>query len=285
MRMSRYLRIWVSFFLCLGVAGAQGGKKPLVEDAMVSDVEGGAKVDELRSFGEGEKLYLDFRIGNFTTSGDPVRMKVEYLVSPLDDLGRHLAPGLKGEVDEEITALDTLWRPHLRYELEIPQVPRPTPHRFVIQLKDVLSGVENTTEVPFNVYSKFPVAPPTLTVYDLQFFGGEFDEAPLKEGRNYRRGEKVFLRFSLTGFQHSEKQGYRLEYGVTVRDAGGRVLLSVPQAAAESRESFYPKAYVPCAVAILLDRNARPGKYSLVLSVRDTLGNQRLESPHAFVVD
>ena len=283
--MSRYLPIWASLLLFLPGAGADDGKKLGIEEAYVSDSEGGARVGELHSFAEGEKVYLDFRIAGFAQAGDPPRVKIEYDVAPVDDLGRSLAPGLKGVVDEEITAQDKNWRPHLRYELEIPQVPRPTAHRFEVRLKDLVANVEASAEIPFRVASKYPAAPASLSVYDFKFFRSEYDEAALQEGQTFHPEDKIFLRFYVTGFRFGKSNSYNLEYGLQLKDAAGKILLNAHKAAAESRESYYPKDFVPCAVAILLERSVRPGNYAITLSVRDVVGNQRADSVHPFVIE
>ena len=71
---------------------------------------------------------------------------------------------------------------------------------------------------------------------------------------------------------------------MAVLDAAGEQKFSQPDAAADSNESFYPQRYVPGALSLSLDKNVSKGSYTLVLTVRDKMGNQSWESRHKFQV-
>jgi hypothetical protein len=66
---------------------------------------------------------------------------------------------------------------------------------------------------------------------------------------------------------------------------GGKVLFTQAKAAEEKSLSFYPKAYVPGSMNLSLQKNIRPGEYTIVLTTRDHIGNQTHEDKGAFTIE
>jgi len=67
--------------------------------------------------------------------------------------------------------------------------------------------------------------------------------------------------------------------------AGGGSLYKEPKAAEQQETSFYPKLYVPGILSLNLTKDLAPGEYSIVMRVRDELGQQDLEQTHKFTVE
>ena len=269
------------FFLSLN-ASAQTNLT--IDDIAISDVEGGAKASDRRGFSAGEHVFLDFKIGGYKISDEPRRANLEWQVTAADDKGTPLSAAASETVDVEITPEDKHWRPRVRYSTEVPAVPRAAEHRFLITVKDKLAGTELRKEIAFRVDSSFPEPPSHLAIHDLHFYRGEGDEMPVEGGQDFHPGDKLFVRFYLTGYKFSEKNLHRLEYGLSLADSLGKTMLSVPKAAEESRESFYPKTYTLCAIGITLEKTIKPGVYVLLVSARDLVGDQQIESEYRFRV-
>ena len=75
------------------------------------------------------------------------------------------------------------------------------------------------------------------------------------------------------------------ESGLAVLNADGKELFAQPEAAAESKESFYPQLRVPGALSLHLDANVAAATYTLVVTVRDQIGRQIAEQRENFRVE
>ena len=73
--------------------------------------------------------------------------------------------------------------------------------------------------------------------------------------------------------------------GVAVLNADGKELFAQPEAAAESKESFYPQLRVPGALSLKLDSNVPAATYTLVVTVHDKIGGQTAEYRDTFRVE
>jgi hypothetical protein len=63
------------------------------------------------------------------------------------------------------------------------------------------------------------------------------------------------------------------------------VLWTQLEPAVEQSESFYPKRYVGAQMGLNLLPNTRPGEYTIVLTVKDAISGQSVESKHTFAVE
>jgi len=72
---------------------------------------------------------------------------------------------------------------------------------------------------------------------------------------------------------------------LAVLNADGKELFAQPEAAAESKESFYPQLIVPGALSLHLDPNVPSATYTLVVTVRDKIGGQTTEQRETFRVE
>jgi hypothetical protein len=59
----------------------------------------------------------------------------------------------------------------------------------------------------------------------------------------------------------------------------------LPQAATESDESFYPQRKIPGGLSLNLDGKIPVGTYTVVVTARDTIGNQSVEQRETFRVE
>lgn len=278
----RYTQILV--FAAMASA-AQEPSRLVIEDIVISDLESGASVRSNHRFRAGDKIYLECKIAGFQIAEEPRNISLTYEIRAEDELGRLLAPPTSGTVEAEITPEDKHWRPRLRAEIEIPAYARGGKHRWVIRGADKLAGTEKTATASFTVQSAFPPPPSTLTIHGIRFFRTEGEENPVTEGQALRPGDTLFVRFFITGYKFAPNNRYEVQYGLALRDASGKVMMSAPAAAREARESFYPQEYLPCAFNVDLQKTLRRGTYKLVLSVHDSIGDQTIEAEHDFRVE
>jgi hypothetical protein len=95
----------------------------------------------------------------------------------------------------------------------------------------------------------------------------------------------LWARFEITGYKFAEKNHYAVSYGLIVLKENGEQVFAQPDAAADSKESFYPQRYVPGALSLSLDPAVPAGSYTLVVTMRDEVGGQMAESRETFQVE
>jgi hypothetical protein len=76
-----------------------------------------------------------------------------------------------------------------------------------------------------------------------------------------------------------------VEYGLAILNESGAQVFAQPDAASDSKESFYPQRYVPGVLSLSLDPNVPKASYTLVVTVRDKIGNQTWETRQPFRIE
>jgi hypothetical protein len=153
-----------------------------------------------------------------------------------------------------------------------------------VKVKDELSGADTGAELTFRVRGHDVEPSSSLVTRNYQFLRNEDDQTAMRNPV-YHPGETLWARFDITGYKFVENNRFSVEYGLAVLNADGKELFSQPNAASESKESFYPQRYVPGMLSLNLDRNVPTGSYTLVVTVRDTTGDQTWESRQTFRVE
>ncbi|MGC8794854.1 MAG: hypothetical protein ACP5U2_15855, partial [Bryobacteraceae bacterium] len=185
-------------------------------------------------------------------------------------------------VDTELSPEDKDWAPVLLHEFVIPPLADPGRYRIAITAEDKLSGQRAQAEVFFQV--RGPVVEPsdTLAARNFRFLKGE--DGPVVAGPPvFQRGEMLWARFEITGYKIGENNRIEVEYGLSVLGPTGKEIYAEPVAAAERSTPFYPHHYLPGILSLNLEK-AQPGEYTLVVKIRDLVGNQQYESRHRFQV-
>ena len=175
--------------------------------------------------------------------------------------------------------------PKIRYEVQVPETPAAGTYHLLIQVADTVSGARATKDVPFTVPEAAVEKSETLTIKNFQFLRSENEKEKLPEGGAYRPGDAVWVRFDITGYKFGPKFRYDVKYGIAMRDSAGKNMFSNPNAAEDTNESFYPRMYLPARFSLNLDKNIRPGEYTLVVSLGDPIGQQTFEATQSFRVE
>jgi hypothetical protein len=89
----------------------------------------------------------------------------------------------------------------------------------------------------------------------------------------------------MTGYKLGAKNQVDIEYGLTVLREDGSVAYTEPQAANQKIETYYPQRYQPGELNLNLAKDQPLGKYTIVLAVRDNLGQQMYETRETFSVE
>ena len=282
--MSTFPFIWSSLCLPLLLAVSPAfGQQLAIEEAAVSDYPGGIGLPEGYEFTGGQKAHLLAKIRGFELD-EQRRMALDFSIEAVDCNGVQLAPPVGGTVQRRLAERDRNWAPVLEWPVDVPPVPRAGMHAFRVQVTDKIAGRRATLEVPFRVASSFDEPADNLAIERFRFYESEYAESPLEGDVAFRRGQSVWGRFLLSGFRMEANNRYDLHYGVSLKNASGRSVFNESKAAAESRESFYPKSHVDGVISVALERSIRTGPYTLVITATDNVGKQQATAEFAFRV-
>ncbi len=266
--------------LCSALASVAA--PPLIITALtLHQYDGGPPLGPGFRFARGESVFVRYRIQGFTRSKDQ-RVHLECVLDALDERGVKLVPTQRQTIETELTPQDKDWAPLVRHEFVIPPLLDPGAYRIVIAVEDKLSGARAQAEASFLV--RGPVVEPsqTLVARNFRFLKGE--DGPVVEGAPiFHRGETLWARFEITGYKIGDNNRIEVEYGLGVLGATGKEIYSEPVAAAERSNPFYPHRYLPGVLSLDL-KNAQPGDYTLLLRIRDLVGDQQYEERFPFQV-
>jgi len=248
--------------------------------------EDGPPVYSDHRFVPGETVWFSFQAENYrvTEQGEERKVLLSYRIDALDSHKVRLAETAAGKVDTTLKPQDKDWMPKIRHSFLIPPHALPGDFRITAAVKDELSGQEASIDVAFSVRGRQVELSDTLAVRNFRFLRNENDAAPMATAV-YRPGDTLWAKFDITGFQSSGKNHIRVEYGISILNAGGKVLYSQPDAAVEEQSPFYPMRYVPGAVSLNVQPGTPAAGYGLLVTVRDAVGQQTVESRHSFRIE
>ena len=251
--------------------------------ATIQEMEDGAAALPGSSFVPGQSVFFSFQIDGYQVSPDK-KIKVGYEVDVFDPQGVRLMETIESNVDAALADEDKDWKPKVRHQIAIPPIAKSGTYKIVARVKDDLNGATAEQSLTFEVRAREVAPADRLTIRNFHFFRAEDDNNPMAQAA-YRPGDTVWARFDIVGYKYGDKNLVDVEYGISVVTDAGKVLFSQPQAAVEKSASFYPKPYVPGSMNLSLQKNIRPGRYAIVLTARDRVGNQTCEVKEAFSVE
>jgi hypothetical protein len=269
-------------FSVLLLAASGFAEELALANAKISRSEAGAALPGWYEFKSGDKLYLSFFISGFESAGEADKVSLEYEVQAVDPGGTLLAPAKSDKIEVELAPEDKDWRPPVRYEVTLPQVPLAGRHNFRITVRDRIADRELQADIPFEVKSGLDDMAEALAIQEFRFYRSESDAEGVPDPAVFHAGQPIWARFYLTGYKFGPKNLYDVRYGIQVLDAAGKLIFEEPKAASESNESYYPKRRVSGIVAITLDKRNRPGEYVMVISATDVIGAQETRAEFPF---
>jgi hypothetical protein len=250
---------------------------------VLSQVEGGVPDPPGFEHTPGEIVWFSCRIAGYTKSEDE-KVHLRFSVQAFDPQGIPLDEIYTNEITAEVSPQDKEWQPKIATSLALPPLAPPGDYKIVVKVEDLLAKAAAEIFVPFKMRGRAVEPSPTLTVRDFQFFRDEDNTRPA-EKPVYKPGDGVFARFDITGFNYGEHNKVDVSYVTSVIAPSGKVLWTQPEPAAERSESFYPKHYVPAFFGINLTPTIKPGEYTIVVAVKDAVGNQTYETKFPFTVE
>lgn len=275
--------------LVLGLLGvlAAAARLEIVQPAL-HQYEGGPALTGAVEFFPGDTVFLTFRVSGFelVEKANEESLALEYEIDALDPQGVRLQEKVGGKVSAVVRPEDkkAKWLPLVEYSVLVPPAAPPGEYRLALAVRDVNSGAEARRDVTFRVRGRYVEPSETLVVRNFRFYRSEVDTRPL-EVPAYRPGDTLWARFDITGYKLGPNNRFSIDYGLSVLSESGRVLYTQEVAAADERESYYPERYTQGSLSLSLTRDLAKGTYTILLTVRDHLGDQTYQVRQNFFVD
>ena len=254
-----------------------------VIDAGIHQTEDGALIAAGQTFTPGEVIFFSCRLDGFQVSKDK-KVAIQYQVTALDPKGVPIIEPAPGKVDVELAPQDKGWKPKIRQSVLVPPLADSGVYKVRISAKDTLDGSETSFEATFEVHGHAVEPSETLVVQNFHFYRTENDSQPLAVAA-YRQGDTVWARFDITGYKFGTGNKRDVAYTVSIVAEDGKVLLAPGQPNADQGASFYPMRYVPCVISLNVQKNTKPGEYTIVIEAEDRIGGQSSEWKQAFRVE
>ena len=248
---------------------------------VISQMEGGAPNPSSFEHVPGEILFFSCRIAGFTKSPEQ-KIHVAYSVQAFDPKSVPLTEIYKNEFTDEVTPQDKEWLPKIATEVALPPLIGSGAYKIVVHVEDLLAKTKAEVAVPFEVRGRDVPASDTVVIRNFRFYAREEATEPMPKPA-FKTGGSLWARFDITGFRHGDKNKIDVSYQVSILSAGGKVLWTQPEPAAEQSESFYPKRYISATFNIGLE-TVKPAEYTIQVTVKDAVGRQSFESKHNFTV-
>ncbi len=266
----------------------QGAGKLEIEKFALRQYEDGPALEASHEFLPGETIFWSFRVTGYHVNktandvGDEERsMKLTWTVRATDPKGVAIDKERSGHVEARLFEQDKDWTPRAADSFVIPPLAPKGIYQATVTVKDETG--ETTAELPFKVRGDTIEPSPTLIGRDIRFLRSENSPIPLKNPA-YQPGDTMWVRFDITGYKFGEKNRYDVEYGLAILRANGETMFTQPVAAKETNESFYPQHYVPGLLSLGLNKDLPKGSYTMVITMRDKIGDQSWEAREVFQV-
>ena len=282
--MSRRLAFVLVAALTCVMSGAD--KKLAIEQMALAQSEDAIRVPADYRFRPGEVVFFSCHVAGYAKRAreDDSAVDLEYQIDVRDAKGLLVIPIETGKVASNITAEDKDWSPKIRHSIALPGLAETGRYQVTIKVKDNFGNQDAQATMPLNVEGTDVAPSDTLIVRNFRFLRTEEDKDPLKTPA-YRGGDTVWARFEMTGYKLGEENRFDVEYGLKVLRPGGETTYEQAKAAEEKNQSFYPQRHTPGVLSLTLPKDLKTGQYTIILNVRDNLGNQTFKAEHKFQVE
>lgn len=228
----------------------------------------------------GETIYLYFQIAGYRVSND-YRVKLEYRIEVLDFAGKHMYGSEGGRFDTELAPQDDDWMPVVRYSPEIPAHAGGGVYEIKIVVRDRLAESEIQKTVPIIVDGSRVETADRLTVRSFGFAksaAGDKLAEPL-----YQAGTEIWATFYITGYETRADNTFDVESDLRVIDDEGKTLFAF-DSRSETGSPFYPRLWLPAQFRLDLEKTIPRGRYTVVLNIRDNIGQSTFTEHRSFEV-
>ena len=253
-----------------------------VVQASIAQMEGGEALPADFQHVPGETLFISCRVAGFTKSAKE-EIHLKYSVQAFDPKGVALSEIYQNEMEEEVGPQDKEWMPKIETQVDLPPILRGGAYRVVVKVEDVLAKASTELAVPFQVRARDVPASPTLTVRNFQWYHTDADEKPLARPV-YHAGDAMWMKFDMVGYKYGEGNKIDVSYVASLVLESGKTIWTQPEPATEQSEAFYPKPYVTGEFGISLQKDFKPGTYTMAVAVKDAIGKQTYQGKFQFIV-
>ncbi len=277
-------RLLLLVLIAAALLPAKAPKVPLaIVNTALQQYEDGPRLPADDGYGAGELAFFSLEIAGYQKSEkDHIQLNWEWKC--LDPAGIPLVEPGSGKMDTDVSVEDKEWLPKVRQNFEIPFYAPSGTYHVLFKVHDALSGADASADIPFRVRGHKYEPSDTLAVRSFRFYRSEDDARPM-EAAAYRPGENVWARFDIIGYKLGEGNSFDVQYGLTVIRPDGKPGFSQPDAATLQDKSFYPRRYMPAALSLTLPADIVKGEHTIVLTVRDKIGNQTVDTQQKFSVE
>ncbi len=245
------------------------------------DRAGGYAVPEDSVFYPGEKVYLAFNLRNYAIDED-YRIKLTWRIDALGPSGTPFANPEGGEFDLELAPQDEDWEPLVTYQAEIPPHAPGGVYELKLEVTDAMAEQTLRRVVPVRVEGEnVEISGDGLAVRSFGFSIAE-GGAKLAEP-TYLGGQEVFAAFYITGYETREDNTYDVSSEMEVINSEGKRMYFFP-AKGEKGSPFFPRLWLPAKFRLDLEPNIPPGRYKVILTIRDKVGAKTFITEEDFYV-
>lgn len=258
----------------------------LALDPALHQFEDGLVLAPDYQFVPGETAHFSCRITGYriVKKGDLQSVKLAWQIRMLDPSGVPIDKDQSGVFEEGVLPQDKDWIPKFLASFIVPGYAPTGTYHVMVKVKDEVAALEVNSDLPFRVRGHSVEPSETLLTRDFVFVRAEDDQVPMHPAV-YHPGDKLWAKFDITGYKFGDKNVFSVEYGLAILNESGAQVFAQPDAASDSKESFYPQRYVPGVLSLSLDPNVPKSSYTLVVTVRDKIGNQTWETRQPFRVE
>ena len=281
-------RGWIIALTLLFTAGlVPAASKLSFERLALHQYEDGPLLPAAHEFLPGETIWFGVRVAGFESqvAGDNRNVKLSWQVGIVDPDGVVVEAPRTGRLDDSLRTQDKDWVPKFVVSFLLPSFIPGGTYKIPVTVKDELAGSDISGELEFHVRAESIEPSTSFVIRSFRFLRNETDAEALRPPVVYRPGSTLWARFEMAGYKFEANHKFSVDYGLAVLNADGKELFAQPEAAAESKESFYPQLRVPGALSLHLDPNVPPATYTLVVTVRDKIGGQTAEQREEFRVE
>jgi hypothetical protein len=281
-------RGWIIALTLPFTAGSlPAASKLAFERLALHQYEDGPLLPASHEFLPGETVWFSARIAGFESqpAGDNRNVKISWQVGIVDPDGVAVEAARTGRLDDSLRSQDKDWVPKFVVSFLLPSFIPGGTYKIQLTVKDELAATEISGDLEFHVRAESIEPSESFVIRNFRFLRNENDAEALRQPVVYRPGATLWARFEMAGYKFEANHKFSVGYGLAVLNADGKELFAQPEAATESKESFYPQLRVPGALSLKLDPNVPAATYTLVVTVRDKIGGQTAEQRETFRVE
>jgi len=230
----------------------------------------------------GETMFFSCNISGFTKSPQD-QIDLTFSIQAFDPKGIPVAEIYKGEAKEEVGPQDKNWLPKIETQIVLPEILQPGTYKIVVKTEDLLAKTSADLTVPFEVNGRDVPSSPTLIARDFRWYHNEDDQRPMSQAV-YKPGDNMFMKFDITGYKYGENNKVDVSYVASLVLENGKTIWTQPEPATEQSQAYYPKPYVEGEFGISLNKDFKPGTYTMAVAIKDAVGKQNYEGKFQFIV-